>query len=187
MRIKLALLFLFVLMLVGWPPVSEAADRIGDWNGTQKSGTVTGASSYIEFYGRTPKYLWGDATSMAVLKPFDDETFTWATDSLAAGYSGSYAVVDWLSDQAVLITCLKDTVAGLDVWVQASADNSTWFDMVQLADSEGTTLKGTAIVDTIDLTNPVLSFPYIRFKWELNDPASLTDTLDYAIVKFIKP
>jgi hypothetical protein len=173
---KMIALFLVALMCVGWPSVSGAADRVGDWNGYQKEGTVTGSSAYVNWYGEGHK--------IAVLFPFDDETFTWVNNvDSADAYSGVYSVADWLSDKGTVTYAMNSDSSRKDLWLQTSYDKSTWFNAVQLGDSIGS----TATVDTIDLTDPVCSTPFIRFKLATTGQQFVVVKLDYMYVKFVKP
>jgi hypothetical protein len=179
MRLTTALLSLLLILCVGGPIEGWAADRVGNWEGKYQFGTADGSSSYVKFHGAHQE--------IAILRPFVDEVFTWATDS-ASGYSGEYEVSRWFSDQGTVTWAMVDSVNAADLWVQGSYDNgTTWYRLKQLSDSAGTSTIGEIIIDTLDFTDPILSVPTIRLEWVLSDPQDTTAMLDYAIIKLIKP
>lgn len=196
MKKAFAFIAFLVSAMVMLPAYGLAADLVGNWGGINSIGTASGSKRYVNLYGA----MSGDNTPrIAVLQPFNDESFTWSATDSATGYSGVYDVSRWLSSKATTYCAMANDSSGLDVWLQGTYDDvslssndegkvaissASWIDLVQLCDS----LLSTAEHDTIDFTNPIYALPFVRFKYVTSgEQFHSTAALDYFYFKLVKP
>lgn len=140
--------FFIALILLACVGYSYSADLIGDWAGGQaNTGSRSGSSQYINFYGFPSGDSWlgrSPFPSVVTLKCWNS-TNLWASDSLANDSTGVFKIPNWYGNITGKNTTVEwqvaDTGVATDPKVSVKLQtricpNCSWVNAISLSDSD---------------------------------------------------